>query len=183
MPRSPLLPVVSTWVAAEILSFCLGSPAYSELLRPISCRMDSCNESLFLSKKPLLTNGYGTLYEVRGRTRTWSIRNQYIPRPSTSLVPFGPIRFSFVLCSTKRPLVIFKPDDSSSYIVHRLNPDGQSYGGYNLQSYKDYWLACHNLAGPDYFNPEMVSRSIRLGYPGNLVEDQIEVEHPLDVVR
>jgi hypothetical protein len=145
--------------------------------------MDYCYESLFLGKKMLLGNAYGVLYEVRERNRGWSTKNHDAPKLSASRVPYGPVKTSFVLCSTKRPSVIFKPDGLITFIVHRLNPDGQSYSGYNLDSYRDYWLVCHNLAGPDYFSPEMVSRSIQLGYPGNLVEDQTEVNHPLDLMR
>ena len=92
----------------------------------------------FLGKKPILVNDHGVLYEVKERQRGWSTRNYDAPRPSISSVPYGPIKTSFVLCSTKRPSVIFKPDDSSVFIVHRLNPDGQSYSGYNLDSYQDY---------------------------------------------
>ena len=145
--------------------------------------MDYCYETIFLGKKILVSNSKGALYEVRERQRGWSTKDYDAPKPSTSRVPFGPVKTSFVLCSTRYPSVIFKPEDSSVFLVHRLNPDGQSYSGYNMDSYQGYWLVCHNLAGPNYFSPEMVSKSIQLGYPGNLVEDQIEVNHPLDLMR
>lgn len=183
MKRHPFRCLLSAAVSASACASVVDEPAKAELVRPGRCRMDYCYESLFLGKKLILSNDYGVLYEVKERQRGWRTKNYDAPRPSISSVPYGPVKTSFVLCSTKRPSVIFKPDDSSAFIVHRLNPDGNSYSSYNLDSYQDYWHVCHNLAGPDYFSPEMVSRSIQLGYPGNLVEDQIEVSHPLDLMR
>ena len=93
-----------------------------------------------------------------------------------------------MFCSTSRPAYIFQHPDfysskggASNYLAHLLNPDGQSFYGYNRPSYSIYWATCHSLVGPNFFSPEMVTKSIELGYPGNLHEEQIQLGHPLDI--
>jgi hypothetical protein len=144
--------------------------------------MDSCHEMMIEKKTQLRRNSFGTLYEVLVSSRDWPM-NQ--PRPSLARLPFGKADISYVLCSTSRPAYIFRAPDGfqGKYLAHRLNPDGQSWFGFNRSSYSIYWAACHNLVGPDFFAPAMVTRSIQLGYPGNLQQDQIEIDHPLDLMR
>ena len=45
-----------------------------------------------------------------------------------------------------------------------------------------YWGVCHGVTD-DFWSEEMVSKSIALGYPGNLEQEQIEMIHPLDIDR
>lgn len=149
---------------------------------PGRCHMDGCHEMRIDQKTSLRSTAIGTLYEVRVSSRHWPMDR---PRPSLSAVPFGKPDIDYVLCSTRRPAVIFRAPEGfqSNYLAHLLNPDGQSWYGYNRSSYSIYWVTCHNLVGPDFFTPAMVTRSIQLGYPGNLTEDQIEITHPLDLMR
>ena len=76
-------------------------------------------------------------------------------RPSTAKVPFPGSEISYVICSTSKPAYIFKADEgfSSNYLAHRLNPDAQSYYGYNMSDYSIYWATCHNMVKPVYFSP------------------------------
>ncbi len=180
LPRTSHIATIAAWSLGALIS--VFSPAHSGLLRPMSCRMDECFESEFIGKTPIKPGNGEVLYEVRQRFRSWSTKNYNAPRPSLASVPFGPATISFVLCSTRRPAFIFKPSDSPNFIAHRLNPGGDYYG-YNRSSYENYWLICHNLVGPDYFTPEMTSRAIALGYPGNLPSDQVNLDHPLDAMR
>jgi len=106
------------------------------------------------------------------------------PRPSAAKVPFDRPEISYVICSTSKPAYLFRASagSSSNYLAHRLNPDGQSYYGYNMSDYSIYWATCHNLVGPVYFSPMMVTQSIRLGYSGKLIQDQIETNDPLELM-
>jgi len=151
---------------------------------PGRCHMDSCSEMRIEQKTPLRTNAIGTLYEVRISDRSWPMNQR---RPSLAALPFSNPAISYVLCSTRRPAIIFQPPQDFlpgvNYVAHLLNPDGQSWYGYNFSSYSIYWATCHNLVGPNFFSPEMVTRAIQLGYPGGLPEDSVQINHPLDLMR
>lgn len=156
--------------------------ARADAIVPGRCHMGTCHEMLVEKKTKLRESSVGTLYEVQVRGRSWPMDS---PRPSPSRVPFGKADISYVLCSTSSPAYIFSAPESfsSNYVAHRLNPDGQSWFGYNRSSYSIYWVTCHNLVGPSFFSPAMVTRAIQLGYTGNSPEDQIEISHPLDLMR
>jgi hypothetical protein len=157
-------------------------PVHAQAVVPGRCHMGSCGEMIIASKTPLRSTSIGTLYEVRTGYRSWPMGTA---RPSPAKVPFGKAQVGYVLCSTRKPAYIFQAGEGSTanYLAHLLNPDGQSYFGYNQSDYSIYWATCHNLVGPVFFSPEMTTKSIQLGYPGNLPQDQIEINHPLDLVR
>ena len=156
--------------------------AHAQVIVPGRCHMGSCFEMLSASKQAIRSNRVGTLYEVKVSSRSWSMGS---PRPSAAKVPFARSEISYVICSTSKPAYIFKASagSSSNYLAHRLNPDGQSNYGYNMSAYSIYWATCHNLVKHVYFSSTMVTQSIRLGYPGKLIQDQIEINHPLELMR
>ena len=45
------------------------------------------------------------------------------------------------------------------------------------------FVAGEQYQNDDFWSEEMVSKSIALGYPGNLEQDQIQINHPLDIDR
>jgi len=106
-------------------------------------------------------------------------------QPSESeKVQFSSPQIGYVICSTSKPAYIFKASagSSSNYYANLLNPDGQSYYGYNMSDYSIYWATCHDLVEPPYFSSAMVTQSIRLGYSGKLIQDQIETNDPLELM-
>lgn len=141
--------------------------ALADAIVPGRCHMDGCHEMRIDQKTSLRSTAIGTLYEVRVSSRHWPMDR---PRPSLLAVPFGKPDIDYVLCSTRRPAVIFRAPEEfqSNYLAHLLNPDGQSWYGYNRSSHSIYWATCHNLVGLDFFMPPMVARAIQLGYPDNL---------------
>lgn len=163
-------------------TLCGSTAAQAQAIVPGRCHMGSCWEMIITRKTPIRQSEIGTLYEVMIGSREWPMSSA---RPSLNSRPFEKAQTSYVLCSTRRPATIFRASegDTSHYLAHLLNPDGQSYSGYNQGDYSIYWATCHNLVGPNFFSPEMVTRAIQLGYPGNLPQDQIEINHPLDLLR
>lgn len=159
-----------------------GDRALAEAIVPGRCHMGVCGEMRIEAKTPLRSNAIGTLYEVRVAGRSWPMER---PRPSTDRVPFAEATVSHVLCSTSRPAYIFPAGEgfSRNYLAHRLNPDGESWFGYNRSDYSIYWATCHNLVGPEFFSDAMVTRARQLGYPGNLPQEQIEIDDPMDLMR
>ena len=97
--------------------------------------------------------------------------------------PFGDYSILYVHCSTKQPAIILKDDAPPyDYRATLLNPNGRDYFGYNMAAYHMYWGVCHGVTD-DFWSEEMVSKSIALGYPGNLEQEQIEIRHPLAIDR
>ena len=151
--------------------------AMAEITLPSECRQDTFWQDRLAEKKLLKRNSIGSLYELKIQTRSCDYRDK--------CQSFGDASISWVFCSTMRPAYIFNQFDSrlKPYIAHRLSPDGQSWFGYNRGSTIIYWAACHNLAGPEYFGPQMVSRAIALGYRYGMNAEQIEINHPLEIME
>jgi len=149
----------------------------AEITLPSECRQDTCWQDRLAEKKLLKTNGIGSLYELKVQTRSCEYRDK--------CNSFGEASISWVFCSKTRPAYIFRPSETrlKPYIAHLLSPDGESWFGYNRDSLIIYWAACHNLAGPDYFGPQMVSRAIALGYRYGMNTEQIEINHPLEIME
>lgn len=125
-------------------------------------------------KKTFLKNGpNGKLYSIK------QIRRNY---PDGSLtggkISKGKFREdkepSYVYCSTSKPAVISK--HNNSYLATILNPGGDVYG-YNTESNVLYWNTCHNFVGPDFFSARMSRKAKSLGYPLNLQHGQIELKN------
>lgn len=157
------------------------------LIVPAQCSMGRCGELIITSKRPIRLDAKGTLYEVKVGYREWPSES---PKPNIAILPFKKPTIDYVFCSTSRPAYIFQHPDfystkgsASNYLAHLLNPDGQSFYGYNKHSYSIYWATCHSFVEPNFFSPDMVTKSIELGYPGNLHEEQIQLGHPLDIFR
>jgi hypothetical protein len=163
---------------AIALSTLAASTAGADVVVPGRCHMGHCWETKIFRKQPLQQTASGTLYAIETGSRDWSMEQ---PRPSERQLPFQQRDLSYVFCSRLRPSYIFKAD--GKYYAHLLNPDGKSYYGYNQSDYPIYWATCHNLVGPDFFSERMVTKSIQLGYPGNLPEEQIELNHPTDILH
>ena len=157
----------------------VGVPAVAEMVLPGRCHMGSCYEMSIKDKKPLKRTSSGTLYEIRQASRNWKM-----PTPKNyNSIPFGDYSILYVHCSTKRPATIFKDEAPPyGYRATLLNPNGRDYFGFNMAAYHMYWGVCHGVTD-DFWSEEMVSKSIALGYPGNLEQDQIQINHPLDIDR
>jgi len=170
-------------------------PVESQTVIPGQCGMDECFEMQIEKRRPLFTNSIGTLNEVRVSTRSWkySLSSNHSPkqpmrheaRQSADGILFGRPKISYVLCSTSKPAIIDEGGEQygSNYAASLVNPNGIAPASVFRSAHQLYWAVCHNLVGPNYFTDEMVSTSIRLGYPGNLPENQIGISYPLDLMR
>ena len=157
----------------------VGVPAVAEMVLPGRCHMGYCYEMSIKDKRPLSKTSHGTVYEIRRASRSWKMAT---PKNYNS-IPFGDYSILYVHCSTKRPAIILKDDAPPyNYRATLLNPNGRDYFGYNMAAYHMYWGVCHGVTD-DFWSEEMVSKSIALGYPGNLEQEQIEMIHPLDIDR
>lgn len=153
-------------------------PSLAQVLIPGACRMDSCYETILVSKKLMKQNSSGRLFEVQTKSRSWDDQAYRTGKPSTNNVPFGGQRTEYIHCSTSRPAVAYR--NRNDYTVHMLNPDGKTTFGYNQDSYKMYWVVCHNLLNP--VSPATAKRAVELGYSGRLKDDQITVKSPLQLL-
>ena len=157
----------------------VGFPAVAEMILPGRCHMGWCYEMSIKDKRPLTKTSSGTLYEIRRAGRSWKMGT---PKDYKS-IPFGDYSILYAHCSTRRPAIIFKQDVTTyDYRATLLNPNGRDNFGYNMAAYHMYWGVCHGVID-DFWSEEMVSKSIALGYPGNLEQEQIEIRHPLDIDR
>ena len=156
-----------------------GVPAVAEMVLPGRCHMGHCYEMSIKDKRPLKRTSSGTLYEIRRASRGW----EHLKGVDYKSIPFGEYSVLYVHCSTKRPAIIMKSGSPPyDYRATLLYPNGRDYFGYNMAAYHMYWGVCHGETD-EYWSEEMVSKSIALGYPGNLEQDQIEIRHPLDIDR
>lgn len=165
-------------LVALLPSLFFAGSSISQVLIPGACRMDVCYETMLVSKSLMKQNSSGRLFEVQYKSRSWDDQAYRTGKPSTNNVPFGSQRTEYVHCSTSRPAVAFK--NSNDYTVHRLNPDGRTTFGYNQDSYRMYWVVCHNLLNP--VSPSTAKRAAQLGYSGRLKDDQITVKSPLQLL-
>lgn len=157
----------------------VGVPAVAEMVLPGRCHMGSCYEMSIKDKRPLTRTSSGTLYEIHRASRSWTMGTS----KHNKSTPFGDYSILYVHCSTKRPAIILKDDAPPyDYQATLLNPNGRDYFGSNMAAYHMYWGVCHGVTD-DYWSEKMVSKSIALGYPGNLEQDLIEIHHPLDIDR
>jgi hypothetical protein len=142
-----------------VASLLLVTPAKADVILPARCHMGICGENRFIQKDVL---------------RTWPMEEE----PSGS---YNEPRTSYVYCSTSRPAIVFESD--GIYYADLLNPGGDDFYGYNMSDYPVYWATCHNFVGPDFFSERMTANAIRLGYPLNLPQDQIELRNVLDIMN
>ena len=63
----------------------------------------------------------------------------------------------------------------SGYVVWSLNPGGTP-ASFLEETYKIYWVTCHDIAGPDFFSEEMSAFARERGYPLDLEEVRDERE-------
>lgn len=160
--------------AGLLSSVLLADAAFADFVLPGRCHMGLCGETRFISKDILRAGSDGMLYSVELAYRSYPIFSE----PSGT---FGEPNTSYVYCSTSRPAYIFNSD--GTYYASFLNPGGNDWFGYNMSNYPIYWATCHNFVGPGFFSERMTANAIRLGYPLNLRQDQIELENILGIIN
>lgn len=170
MLTQKLLIVIGSLLAASLLS----TAAKADIVLPGRCHMGICSESRLTKKETLRSGPNGTLYSVELAHRSW-------PMEAEPTEPFREPSISYVYCSTQRPAYLFKVDDI--YYAHLLNPGGHDFFGYNMSDYPIYWATCHNFVGPNFFSEQMTANAIRLGYPLNLPQEQIELRNVLEIMN
>jgi hypothetical protein len=141
--------------------------------------MDSCYETMLVSKRLVKQNSTGKLFEIQTKARGWDVQAYGSDKPNTSKVPFrDDQRTEYVHCSTSKPAVAYK--NKNDYTVHLLNPDGKTTFGFNHGSYQMYWVVCHSLLNP--VSPATAERAVMLGYSGKLEDKQVTLKSPFDLI-
>lgn len=143
------------------------------------CRQGECSQIKFLSKTSLRSNQFFTLYSIKTAHRIL----RWEDRKKETSPKFSSPNISYVFCSTEKPAYIkSKTEGENEYTADLLNP-GTDASGYNYESYQLYWTTCHNIVGPNFFSEEMTAKAISLGYPLNLISDQIRLQNPLEIMN
>lgn len=165
--------VIKNTLCSVSLLFLFSHQVFASTQIEGRCYQGICFDFSVGTKKLIKKTKLGSLYEVNIQTFQYSYN-----QPERQLVNSGS---QYALCSTKKPAIIFPSYDKKNYIVHLLNP-GVSYVGYNLDSYKLYWFICHDLVNRDLFGDKIKPYARRLGYNGQLKEEQISVKNPLQML-
>jgi len=150
-------------------------PARAEILLSGRCHMGECVQVRFDRKTLLQDDNDEQLYAIETALR-------FTPMGTEATGEFREPQQSYVRCSQTRPAHIFQLSDSDHYIRNDLNP-GADPSGFNYEAYMLYWVTCHNIVGPDFFNDAMHDRAIELGYSLNLNTDQVSGDTLEDVLQ
>jgi hypothetical protein len=162
-----------------IITFTLFTQSVlADIVLPGGCQMGECWEQKLIEKRLIKSGSKGTIYAVKTVVRSGSMDSQ-------AFGSFGEVKLSYVYCSTTKPAIIFDVDFDvdRTYYAHLLNPGSQDWAGYNQSDYPLYWATCHNFVGPDFFSEEMTAKAIKLGYPLNLPQEQIELNNVLEIME
>ena len=173
---------------AALSTWSLAASASIEL--PEWCRMGECSVETLESKELLRTNEQGELYLISLSAVRYpdagvgdNSRQRFVNYYGSELVEES--SQSYVFCSSAMPSTLFITDDRE-YILNRLVLTGNPPASYIWHSHIHYLATCHNVAGPDYFSPEVANILIREGYDfsgSSERENQMRVSNILEIMN
>lgn len=144
----------------------------------MSCRQGECHWSQITAIATVRSSAAWTLRRVTTRSGTSLYEYPHVPTRYTPRVRVAWERqpgTDYVLCSKKRPAVVFWDKDEKVWVAALLGLS--NLAGYEYSAANEYMLVCHNLM-PGKWTEKAVPR---MGY-ARVTGDEPRIKRPEDVL-